>query len=550
MSQYQNRGCLGGPDHGYSRGAGDQGPRRSGKAHRRADSSSSHNSYTNLGGGYARNEGAYGRDGGSYGQGSGSYGHARPRQGVPQPQRDRRGHASTSMPRRAGVEAYSGRRDDGRGARRGDYGRALQGYSPTARPRGGSAPCRRGAALGLPNASTLIGSAVVIVIAAVALFAWNTRPVDIKLNGSTTSVKVGSTLDDIVSAKRLSPKKGDLVSVGGDVLQQGQGYVYSASVNGQDIDPADFGSYHAADGDDVTIGDGSNKLEDYDVNVVEEQPKLEMGGEAWGNITYISQWPKVGKREVRHGKTSGETADGDVIQETQNCVVTVHQIKPDDQSKKLIALTFDDGPADPYTEKYLSILDQYGCKATFFNLGQNIEEYPELCKKVVESGNELMSHTYQHQQLTKLDASSLQSEFSNAFDSINKVAGVQTTGFRPPYGDFKESSWLNSGGLASVSVLWNLDSEDWRRAGVDSIVSKSTNGAFSGAIILMHDGGGPRDQDVEALPQIIQALQSQGYEFVTVTDLMKSDSSIPQDIANGDAKMPDDCTWPTEIANK
>ena len=120
MSQYQNRGRLGGPDHGYSRGAGDQGPRRSGKAHRRADSSSSHNSYTNLGGGYARNQGAYGRDGGSYG-------HARPRQGVPQPQRDRRGHASTSMPRRAGVEAYSGRRDDGRGARRGGYGRALQG---------------------------------------------------------------------------------------------------------------------------------------------------------------------------------------------------------------------------------------------------------------------------------------------------------------------------------------------------------------------------------------------------------------------------------------
>ena len=84
---------------------------------------------------------------------------------------------------------------------------------------------------------------------------------------------------------------------------------------------------------------------------------------------------------------------------------------------------------------------------------------------------------------------------------------------------------------------------------MDSIVSKSTGGAFSGAIILMHDGGGPREQDVEALPQIIQKLQSEGYEFVTVSELMKSDSSIPADIANGDAKMPEGCTWPTELAS-
>ena len=311
----------------------------------------------------------------------------------------------------------------------------------------------------MPGMTSIVGAVVVVVIVAAAVFAWNTRPVDIKLNGSTTSVKVGSSLEAIISSKRLSPKTGDLISVGGNVLQQGQGYKFSASVNGQDIDPDDAASYRAADGDDITIGDGANRYEEYDVDIVEEQPKLEMGGDAWGNITYISQWPKVGKHEVRHGKTSGETADGDVLQQTQNCVVTVHQIKPDDQSKKLIALTFDDGPADPYTEKYLSILEQYGCKATFFNLGQNIEEYPDLCKKIVDSGNELMSHTYQHQQLTKLDATSLQAEFKNAFDSISQVAGVETTGFRPPYGDFKESSWLNSGGLASVSVLWNLD---WR----------------------------------------------------------------------------------------
>lgn len=522
MTQNQNRGSYEGR---YGdRYSGDyQAPRRSGRGHRRSVSS-------------VPVSGAAGRQAG---QARGSY------------QEDRRVRGGSAAPRFAESSAYpergQRRRQD---AHREQLGRAAQGYAPMSRPRGqqpGRSSRRKGPAA--PGITTIIGAVVVVVIVAAAVFAWNTRPVDIKLNGSTTSVKVGSSLESIISSKRLSPKTGDLISVGGNVLQQGQGYKFSASVNGQDIDPDDAGSYRAADGDDITIGDGANRYEEYDVDIVEEQPKLEMGGDAWGNITYISQWPKVGKHEVRHGKTSGETADGDVLQETQNCVVTVHQIKPDDQSKKLIALTFDDGPADPYTEKYLSILEQYGCKATFFNLGQNIEEYPDLCKKIVDSGNELMSHTYQHQQLTKLDATSLQAEFKNAFDSISKVAGVETTGFRPPYGDFKESSWLNSGGLASVSVLWNLDSEDWRRAGVDSIVSKSTDGAFSGAIILMHDGGGPREQDVEALPQIIQKLQSEGYEFVTVSELMKSDSSIPADIANGDAKMPEGCTWPTELAS-
>ncbi len=446
--------------------------------------------------------------------------------------------------------AYGGSPDRGQGPHGGSGARG--GYQLDADRR---RPGRAGGGLGidlgfeLPGISTIVGALVVVVIAASAIFAWSNRSVDIKINGSNASVKVGSTLEDIISSKRLAVTAGDLISVGGNVIRQGQGYAYSATVNGEEISPDKAGDYRAASGDDLSISDGADKCEDYEVTTVEEQPKLEMGGDAWGNITYISQWPKVGKREVRTGKVSGETADGDVIQETQNCVVTVHQISPDDKSRKLIALTFDDGPADPYTEKYISILNQYGIHATFFNLGENIKEYPELCKKIVESGNELMSHTQQHQQLTALDAASLQSEFSTAFEQINATAGIQTTSFRPPYGDFKETTWLKSGGLASLSVLWNLDSEDWRRAGADSIVSKSTTGAFSGAIILMHDGGGDRSQDVEALPRIIETLQSEGYEFVTVGELMRSDSSIPSDIANGYATMPEDSVWPTEIAS-
>ena len=457
---------------------------------------------------------------------------------------ERRGYANTAASRSAGVGAYSSRQRTSGNRSGGNAGRADS-------QRGGKGPSFQ-----LPNIrfepptlSGIVGFVVVVALIGGGLFWWNTRSVTIKLNGSNTSVQVNSSLATIVKEKHVNTTSGNLISVGGNVLSKGDGYAYSATVNGGKIDSDKLADYKASDGDDLTIGDGDDKYEDYDVEVVEEQPKLEMGGDSWGNITYISQWPRVGKREVRHGKVSGETVDGDWIQQTQNCVVTIHQISPDDKSQKLIALTFDDGPAATYTEKYIEILNQYGIHATFFNLGENVQQYPELAKKIVESGNELMSHTHQHQQLTTLDASSLQSEFKNAFGLIESTTGVKTTSFRPPYGDFKESTWLKSGGLTSLSVLWNLDSEDWRRAGADSIVSKSTEGAFSGAIILMHDGGGERSQDVEALPRIIETLQAKGYKFVTVGELMKSDSSIPEDIANGYSTMPDDCTWPTEIAN-
>ena len=395
--------------------------------------------------------------------------------------------------------------------------------------------------------SVVLGIVIVAVVAIVGVLLWSNRKVSITLNGEETSVRVGSTCEQVIQTAGLSPKAGNLVSVSGKRLEEGSGYAFTASLNGNELSEDDANGYHASDGDTLDITDGGDRMEDYDVQVMDEQPQLEMGGDAWGNLSYVSQWPKAGQYEMRTGKRSGETARGDTLEETQDAIVSIHQIKPDDDSKKLVALTFDDGPAEGYTEKYLDILDKYGIHATFFNLGQNIEEYPDLSKEICDRGSEVMSHTYQHQQLSKLDADALQKEFSSTFSTIESTTGVKTTGFRPPYGDFTEKAWLNSGGLASVSVLWNQDSLDWKRPGVDAIVANSTKDVTSGSIILMHDGGGNRDQDVEALPQIIEKLQADGYEFVTVSELMKSDSSIPEDIANGDATMPDDSVWPTQI---
>ena len=195
------------------------------------------------------------------------------------------------------------------------------------------------------------------------------------------------------------------------------------------------------------------------------------------------------------------------------------------------------------------ILKQYDAKATFFNLGENIANYPDQAKAIVDAGCQLASHTQTHQQLPTLGAEKLQSELKATFDEIEKATGVKTTVIRPPYGDFKERTWLESGGLMSLSVLWNQDSLDWKRPGASTIVDNSLVNITPGSIILMHDGGGNRDQDVEALPTIIQRLQADGYKLVTVDELLASDPNVPEDIATGDATVPEGCVWPTELGD-
>lgn len=489
-------------------------------------------------------------DGRAYASSPSPRSQARPQ--TARPRANASGRPSSSRPRYDGRSRYGAQPRGRSGARpRNSAGTRLAGGMAvlasgiTGGSRSSGLNRRRSAPSGARN--VIVGIVAVAIVAIIGVLLWSNRKVEITLNGTATSIRVGSTCEQVIQTAELSPKAGNLVSVSGKRLEEGAGYAYTAKLAGNELSEDDAKNYRVSPGDELDISDGGDRMEDYDVQVMTEDPQLEMGGDAWGNLSYVSQWPKAGSYEMRTGKQSGETARGDTIEETQNAVVSVHQISPDDDSRKLVALTFDDGPAEKYTDAYLDILDKYGIHATFFNLGQNVEEYPDLAKKICDRGSEVMSHTYQHQQLSLLDSEALQKEFSSTFSTIESTTGVKTTGFRPPYGDFTEKAWLNSGGLASVSVLWNQDSLDWKRPGVDAIVENSTKNVTSGSIILMHDGGGNRDQDVEALPQIIEKLQNEGYEFVTVSELMKSDSSIPADIANGDATMPDGCVWPTKI---
>ena len=396
------------------------------------------------------------------------------------------------------------------------------------------------------------GSPVPVVIAFLLLAAlaaggawmWFNRTVSVKVNGKQVQVRVDSTLADIVASEEIEVTPGNLVSVGGNVITEGEGDPFSATVGGKELDADQIEAFRAKGNEEIVFGDGADVTEASHEEERETAPKMEPY-ERIGAVTYVAQWGRAGKAVYTVGDVSGEAVLKEEVEPVQNAVIKSINPAPDDGSK-VIALTFDDGPSS-YTQRYLDILNKYGARATFFCLGSAAAANPDLVKVIEDQGSQVASHTQNHQQLTTLDAATLQSEVTDAFSAISSSGAPATTVLRPPYGDFNNDTWLASGATLSASVIWNLDSEDWRLPGADAIVSNCTNGAYSGAIVLMHDGGGNRDQDLEALPRIIEALQARGYKFVTINELMAMDSRIPDDVASGNATLPEGAVWPTEM---
>lgn len=394
--------------------------------------------------------------------------------------------------------------------------------------------------------------AIIMFVAMVAVvcggvWLWLNRSVSVSVNGERTDVRVNSTLADIVSAEGLTPAPGNLVSVGGNVLEEGGGAPFSATVNGQQLDAGQIDDFRAAGNEDIQIGDGADATEATHQEEREVQPQLEPY-ERIGAVTFVSQWGRPGKQMFTIGDVSGEEAPGDVTEPVQNVVLQSLNPTPDN-GEKVVALTFDDGPSD-YTQRYLDILSEHNAHATFFCLGTQAQARPELVKAIEDQGSQVASHTLSHKELPKLDADTFHGEVTDAFTAITDAGAPATSVIRPPYGALDANAWVTSGGTFSTSVIWTLDSLDWKLPGVDAIVNSCTQGVYPGAIILMHDGGGNRDQDLEALPRILQTLSDQGYSFVTIDELLAMDSRFPEQIASGNATMPEGSVWATSVAGQ
>ncbi len=185
-----------------------------------------------------------------------------------------------------------------------------------------------------------------------------------------------------------------------------------------------------------------------------------------------------------------------------------------------IALTFDDGPNPFYTPQVLAILQQFGVKATFFDVGYLVADYPNIVRQEYNKGNIIGNHSWSHPVLTYLSAQAIQSQLTSTSNIIQATIGVRPTFFRPPYGATNKTVLAQARNLHNTTVMWDGSAADWNLPGVYVIVSRILHSARNGAILLLHDGGGNRAQTVAALPIIIATLKSRGFKFVTIQQLV------------------------------
>ena len=192
-----------------------------------------------------------------------------------------------------------------------------------------------------------------------------------------------------------------------------------------------------------------------------------------------------------------------------------------------VALTFDDGPDPEWTPKILNILKAAKVRAAFFLVGVNAERYPDLVRRIVDEGHEIGNHTYYHPNLALCWPEHIRIELNATQLLIQTLTGRATTLFRPPYAADTQPSRLAELIPLQIAqdqdymvVLENIDPQDWAKPGADVIVQRVKQQRHDGSIILLHDGGGDRAQTVEALPRIIDWLQTRGDTIVPLSTLL------------------------------
>ena len=178
------------------------------------------------------------------------------------------------------------------------------------------------------------------------------------------------------------------------------------------------------------------------------------------------------------------------------------------------ALTFDDGPDIRYTSLLLDGLKEREVKASFFLLGEKIEQYPELVCRMQEEGHLVGNHTYHHVQLDKLNETKAREEILKTNNLIYETTGVYPQYMRPPFGAWKKNLELC---VEMLPVFWTIDTLDWKVKDTEKIVRTVQEQIEDGAIILMHD---EYDTSVDAALQVADDLKAQGYELVTVDQLI------------------------------
>lgn len=186
-------------------------------------------------------------------------------------------------------------------------------------------------------------------------------------------------------------------------------------------------------------------------------------------------------------------------------------------SRKMVALTFDATYGNNQTHRLLQILRDNNIKATFFLSGIWLINHPHLVRAIAAEGHEIGNHSYTHPHMPQIPFSHVNNQIIRTDALINNISGLSSYLFRPPYGEYNQAILNTLASLGYVTIMWTIDSLDWKNPGADSITSRIVDNIEPGAIILMHQSA---SQSAEALPEIISRLKEQGYSFGTVTQVL------------------------------
>jgi len=190
-----------------------------------------------------------------------------------------------------------------------------------------------------------------------------------------------------------------------------------------------------------------------------------------------------------------------------------------------IAMTFDDGPSATLTPKLLDLLAAHHIKATFFVIGENVAEHPEVVARAAREGHEIGNHSWSHPNFGKMSDESVRRQLQQTDDAIKNATGKRPTLMRPPYGSIttREKRWIHDEFGYDI-ILWDVDPYDWKRPGPAVVRARILKETRPGSIVLSHD---IHPGTIEAMPSTFDELQAKGFKFVTVSELIRMATARP-----------------------
>jgi peptidoglycan/xylan/chitin deacetylase (PgdA/CDA1 family) len=183
-----------------------------------------------------------------------------------------------------------------------------------------------------------------------------------------------------------------------------------------------------------------------------------------------------------------------------------------------IAMTFDDGPSDKLTPELLDILAAHHIHATFFVIGKNVVQHPEILQRAVREGHEIGNHSWSHPAFGKMRDDKVRAELQKTDDAIRAAIGTRPVLMRPPYGSItaRQKQWIHAD-FGYRTILWDVDPLDWKRPGPAVVASRIVKETRPGSIVLSHD---IHPGTIKAMPATFDQLEAKGFKFVTVSELI------------------------------